>query len=283
MDSLLLAARLVPHGDALYERVLGYEEAQLEDRQSGVEPGTRLAYLVPMLLRHGVTDEDLTDMARQPDLDDGVRELVARVHDARSRVFLLTVAPYSYATAVASQLRIPEDHVAATVLSLERLSRYLLFHGGVDMERVAQVEDRLLGTDSADSGAIRSVMDGYLQWLGAQPAGGLLSAVKPMGGRRKSQALRSLGRAFGFELEDVAVSGRLPLDRQLLTRAHHFGGLAVLYGVDPAGKYRRITVTVPPSVRSLGPVIDAWVSGGRATVRDLIEGGGAPGARWIAG
>ena len=258
----------------IYEHLLRYEGLLLQEKSPGAEPGVRLGYLVPFLLRHGINDDSLVQCEDPNQITEGAPELLEWLRRQSWTIFLITVAPASLAQAFADHSSVPTEQIASTTLSLDRLARYLRFHGQLDWSVVADWETQLLDVSPDDPGSLRRVMDDFLKWFNTRAASGLIAAVKPMGGRRKAYALRSLAHTFGFTIDRVAALGRLPLDRQLLARVHNLDGLAIHRG---SCTEEVATVTMSTSKANLSyliPLLEAWSRGGRPVAREVVRDSG---------
>src|SRR3989304_4918179 len=109
---------------------------------------------------------------------------------------------------------------------------------------------------------------------------GLLEEVRPVGGRRKVEALRKLVGDTSFE--EVVVVGDSITDFPLFRAVGEVGGLAVAFN---ANQYALPYATLGLAGESLLPlegVLLVWEEGGREGVRAFGEAGGEKGLHWLA-
>jgi len=271
---------LFPGGREVFEAVSRYDDLLALEGRPGYEPGDTLALIVPFLLRHGATGAQIAGLAGKASLTPGARELIGRLLKSGWRVLCVTTTYRPYARAIARRLGIPAKDVASTPLPLDQYRRAFATEQLEPVERAerALYSLRREGNDEK----MKALLDGfYWKELAASPLKRLLEEVKPVGGRRKVEALMRL--VGDTSLGDVVVVGDSITDLALFRAVGEAGGLAVAFN---ANQYALPYATLGLAGDSLLPlegVLLAWEEGGRDKARDFVEKGREEGLHWLAG
>ncbi len=271
---------LFPGGREVFEAVSRYDDLLTLEGRPGYEPGDTLALIVPFLLRHGTTEAQIVRLARKASLTPGAQELIGWLMGRGWRVLCITTTYRPYARAIARRLGIPAKDVASTPLPLDQYRRAFAPESLEPVERAEKALSSL--RPERDDEEIKALLDDlYWSVLAASPLKGLLEEVRPVGGRRKVEALRRLVGDTSFG--EVVVVGDSITDFPLFRAVGEAGGLAVAFN---ANQYALPYATLGLAGESLFPlegVLLAWEEGGREGVRAFVEAGGEKGLHWLAG
>jgi energy-converting hydrogenase A subunit R len=267
-------------GREVFEAVSRYDDLLTLEGRLGYEPGDTLALIVPFLLYHGVTQARIVRLARKAALISGAQELIGRLMGRGWRVLCITTTYRPYARAIARRLGIPMKDVASTPLSLDQYRRDFAPEQLEPVERVEKALSPL--RPERDDEKIKALLDDfYCRVLATSPLKGLLEEVRPVGGRRKVEALRRL--VGDTPLEGVVVVGDSITDFPLFRAVGEAGGLAVAFN---ANQYALPYATMGLAAESLLPlegVLLSWEEGGMGGARAFVEAGGERGLHWLVG
>ena len=288
-DNAYELMKLSPHGDRAFQAISRYDDLLALEGRPDYEPGDTLALIIPFLLCHGVTEEQIAAMGQAAPLTPGAPELTFGLQSQGWRLFCISTSYEQYALAITGRLGIPGQNVACTSLRLAEIRRLV---DPADLALLRETEERIAGlSPDVDDAGLRDVLDSfYREHLPRTRSGQVMSQVKPVGGRRKVDALERFSATLATPLAHWVAAGDSITDSRMLQAVHEAGGLAVAFNANEyALRYATMGLA---SVRldDLWPVLEAWDRGGRQAVEDMtreMEAAGGTGDRewfhWIAG
>lgn len=279
MDHAYEVMSLIPKGKKVFEVLSRYDDILTLERQEGYEPGDTLRLLVPFLLSHRISEEDLEKVSQEAKLVRGAQDLIAHLQSQEWKVQIISTSYCQHALSVAQKLGVNAVNVACTHLPLRQLAQELKEE---DLQVVVEKEGFILDhlyTEDLESGKnddkIRSYLDQFFwEELSGTSLGRILNQVEVVGGRRKVRALEGfLAREGGF-LRDVVVVGDSITDCRMLEVVEAAGGLAIVFnGNRYALSYGTIGVASGDMMRSLRPVLEVWQRGGREDLNAAVREG----------
>ena len=281
--------RLLPDGDRIFEVISRYDDLlALEDR-TDYEPGDTLALIVPFLIRHNISEADITTLAAKADFTGGASELVSRLQSSNWKVFCITTTYRQYAIHLTQKLGIYTHNVACTPFPLDRMRISL---SEADASLLQQAEEEILTMKPvSNDDRIKQRLDNFFrQQLPKTGLGTATREVKPVGGRRKVDALNRFAESQSQPLSKWVVVGDSITDTRMLQAVNEAGGLAIafngsVYALPPATMALAST-----HISDLLPVLQAWQKGGRREVEKAVKEMGKTGGmddrnhfHWLAG
>jgi len=260
---------LFPEGRRIFEVISRYDDLLTLEGKPGYEPGDTLALIVPFLVYHGVKESDIRALAQKASLVPGASELISELQHSHWQVFCITTTYLQYSEHITGRLGIPAHNLAGTVFPLDRFSARL---SPADVALVGVIEERMKNLRPDDDAAIRRVLDRFY-WvdLPGTKLGPLVHDVKPVGGRRKVQALDQFASSTGQPLSEWVVVGDSITDFRMFEAVEKAGGLAVAFN---ANEYALPYATIglaSTDISDLVFVLDAWARGKRLAVAQFIS------------
>jgi len=258
-----------PQGSRIFEVISRYDDLlAIEKKRKRYQPGDTLSLIVPFLVLHKITIEDITKVAEDAPLTEGARELVSQLLGSGWWVGDITTSYEQYGTTIAARVGIPPQNVACTKF---RLHEYRL--PKADLEEVAEVERQiLLLTPARDDSRIKNLLDSFFWSRKTSPnIRRVVRAVSPIGGERKLRELKRFAEGTRVPLKDVVVVGDSITDAAMLDGVSQAGGLAIAFN---ANEYALAYATLGVACRKLSVLkkpLDAWAQGGMAAVEALVR------------
>lgn len=272
-----------------------YDDYLAEKGTEGYQAGDTLALVVPHLLTHGVTDEDVVNEAKDAKVCFGVEEYISGLKRDNWTVRIISTAYSQLWDLVGKHLGVPMRNIACTSLNLENLrERFgtITFFNNVRetekqiftliplaKEAMQEVDNGksivpVLEGDAKFSPLLGALNDFY--WKNLREMGyKTLEAVTVIGGKRKIEAAQNFARELGVNLSDVAYVGDSITDDALHLRLSQEGGLPIgINGNRYALRNARVAVATK-DMRKLRPVLDAWQTGGFEQVQRFVRLNGA--------
>jgi len=250
----------VPDGDRLFEVISRYDDVvYFEERREGYEPGTTLALIVPFLLAHGVTEEDLRKVSERADLTPGALETVRELTCPK---FIASTSYEQHALTVASRLGIPEENVYCTRLPLDSAPELT----DEERELVREIERELLDLhppDEVDDRELVETVDELLGRLEGTKVGEFCSQIKVVGGTRKAEAVEDVCESLGLETSEVACIGDSITDVEMLRAVREGGGLAVAFNGNEYCVPEADVAVAAPSLIAVLPILETFFEHGK--------------------
>jgi energy-converting hydrogenase A subunit R len=283
-DNAYELMRLFPGGGKIFEVISRYDDLLTLERRPDYEPGDTLALIVPFLAYHGIREGKIAAMGQEARLTPGATELTSKLKSRSWYLFCISTSYEQYAFPITRRLGIPSDNVACTSFPLAQIRQLL---GRDESALLEQTEHEIVKlTPLADDAKIKEYLDHfYGQALPQTRSGRIIGQVKPVGGRRKVEAVENFSTRMGKPLSRWAVVGDSITDFKMLQAVNKAGGLAIAFNANEyALKYATMGLA---SVRldDLSVVLEAWEQGGRDAVERLVQErekvGGTGGRGWF--
>jgi energy-converting hydrogenase A subunit R len=283
-DNAYELMKLFPDGDSIFEVISRYDDLLTLESRPDYEPGDTLALIAPFLAYHRISETDISTMGQEAKLTTGAFELISRLNSRSWQVFCISTSYEQYALTIAQRLGIPAENVACTHFPLDKIAQLL---SKSDFALLKQAEKEIVALNPpADDTRIRETLDHfYWQRLPRTNSGRVVGKVKPVGGKRKVDALQQFAAKKGKPLSDWVAIGDSITDFRMLQTVNEVGGLAVAFN---ANEYALPYSTMSLASTNLGDlwmVLEAWEEGGRKTVEQLVKekekGGGLDDREWF--
>ncbi|MBE0415305.1 MAG: hypothetical protein IBX36_02025 [Dehalococcoidia bacterium] len=267
-DNAYEMMKLFPNGGRVFEVISRYDDLLALEERKGYEPGDTLALIVPFLVCHGISGEDIGGLAERAAIVNGARELIVSLKNWR--VFCISTTYEQYASRIIQRVGIAPENLACTRFPLDR---YRNLAREEDIARIEEIEHEILAMKSEKGGeSAKKRLDRFF-WveLPKTSLGLALSEVKPIGGRRKVAALEGFAQAHGQHLERAVVVGDSITDARMLEVVDSAGGLAIAFN---ANEYALPFATMGLASTNIGDLklaLDAWEEGGREAVERIVR------------
>ena len=263
-----------------------------ETGQRHFEPGDTLATLIPHLLAHGITDEDLKEESKDTRLASGVEGYINDLRETGWQIRVISTAYEHLWNYVGPRLMIPTEHIASTRLNLnylrkdvwsDKLSSEVMKAESEVVKRVEQITIahhqfrqgyKLSQVFDVNNGMreVSQIFDelyfSTLPDLGFNP----LSQSEVVGGNRKVDKVKRFANELSVDTADIVYVGDSITD----DRAHKFvrenGGLAIAVNGDEFAIRNANVAVATEDMKYLKPLLEAFASQGIQGVASFVEG-----------
>ncbi|MFC1981974.1 hypothetical protein ACFLUN_00655 [Chloroflexota bacterium] len=247
-----------------------YDDLLTLEEKEGYEPGDTLALIVPFLILHNISEENITTLAAQATLTGGADKLVSWLQYNGWKVFCISTTYQQYALHITQKLGIYAHNVASTPFPLDKLRITLCKK---DRELLKQVEGEILTMQPVtDDDKIKQKLDSFFwEKLPATGLGMAIKEVKPVGGRRKVTALNRFAETHAQPLARWMVVGDSITDFRMLRAVDEAGGISVAFN---ANKYALPYSTMSLAstfISDLMEVLPAWQKNQRKGVEKVVK------------
>jgi energy-converting hydrogenase A subunit R len=283
-DNAYELMKLFPNGGKVFEVISRYDDLLTLQGKPDYEPGDTLALIAPFLAYHRISETDISTMGQEAKLTSGASELISRLKFRSWQVFCISTSYQQYALPVVQRLGIPTENVSCTHFPLDQIGQLLTES---DFALLNQAEKEIVTLNPfTDDTEIRESLD-HFYWheLPRTNSGRIISKVKPVGGKRKVNALQEFSAKMGKPLSDWVAIGDSITDFKMLQTVNEVGGLAIAFNANEYALPYSTMSLASTNLDDLWVVLEAWEKGGRTTVEELVrekeKAGGADDRGWF--
>jgi energy-converting hydrogenase A subunit R len=269
-DNAYELMKLFPNGDRAFEVISRYDDLlTLEDRED-YEPGDTLALIVPFLIMHNISENNIAELAVKASLTGGAEKLISWLQSKGWKVFCISTSYDQYAYHITQKLGIYAHNVACTTFPLDRLRAGL---SREETELVQKAEDDLLTMKPADDdNKIKQKLDEFFwEKLPATNLGQAIKEVKPVGGRRKVAALQRFADKYEQPLSSWVVIGDSITDFRMLQAVEEAKGLAIAFNANQYALPYATMGLASTNISDLQEVLEAWQKGKRDWTERVVK------------
>ena len=269
-DNAYELMKLFPHGDKIFEVISRYDDLLALEGDPDYEPGDTLALIVPFLAYHGIKEKQITIMGQEASLTPGATELVSKLKSQDWHIYCISTSYQQYALTITQKLGISSENVACTSFPLDEV-RQLLGRG--ELALLEQAEEGIASlVPFADDTLIKEHLDYlYRKKLPQTTLGKFIRQVKPVGGRRKVEALEYFSTREGKPLSRWVAVGDSITDFKMLQAVNKAGGLAVAFNANEYALPYSTMGLASISLYDLWVVLESWEKGTRHMVEQIVK------------
>jgi energy-converting hydrogenase A subunit R len=283
-DNAYELMKLFPRGGKIFEVISRYDDLLTLEGRPDYEPGDTLALITPFLAYHGIEEEQIATMGHKAGLTPGATELISNLKSRGWDIFCISTSYKQYAFPITQRVGIPSENVACTSFPLAQI-RQLLSQD--EFALLEQTEHEIVNLNPfTDDTRIRKYLD-YFYWqqLPQTSSGRIIGQVKPVGGRRKVEALENFSTRMGKPLSRWTVVGDSITDFKMLRAVNKAGGLAIAFNANEYALPYSTLGLASVSLYDLWVVLEAWEKGGRRVVERIVKekevAGGTEDREWF--
>ena len=269
-DNAYELMKLFPHGSKIFEVISRYDDLLTLEGRPDYEPGDTLALITPFLAYHGIEEEQIVSMGQKAELTPGATTLISKLKSRGWYIFCISTSYEQYALSVTQRLGILSDNVACTSFPLTQIRKLLSQN---DFALLEQTEHEIVNLNPfTDDTKIREYLDYfYGQKLPRTRWGIIIGQVRPVGGKRKVEALEKFSTRIGKPLSHWVVVGDSITDFKMLQAVNKTGGLAIAFNANEYALPYSTLGLASVSLYDLWIVLEAWEKGGRQDVERVVK------------
>ncbi len=269
-DNAYELMKLFPNGDKIFEVISRYDDLLTLEEKEDYEPGDTLALIVPFLVHHNISEDNIASLARKASLTGGAADLIYWLQSNGWKIFCISTSYEQYALHITQKLGIYTHNVACTSFPLDKF-RITLCQEDSQLLHQAE-EDILTMRPVVDDDRIKQSLD-YFFWkkLPTTNLGKAIGEVKPVGGRRKVAALNRFAEAHSQPLSKWVVIGDSITDFRMLQAVEAEGGLAIAFNANEYALPYSTMSLASTSISDLKEVLEAWQKGQRRGVEKIVK------------
>lgn len=261
-----------PDGAAIFEVISRYDDIITLEGRKDYEPGDTLALIIPFLLLHGITKEDIRQVSERAKIVEGADYLSELLRAENWDIYIISTSYEHHAYNIGRKLGIEPGHIICTALDLERKKQDIQDqYKDAFFSLIKKAEDDIIELYSRidESALISKRLDEF--FFRQLPSLGFdVFETRVIGGERKADAARVILKEKGVTLSDVIVVGDSITDYKMLKEVATHGGVSVVFnGNEYAVPYANVGLA-SVDMRFLYILCDAFARGGKGEVMEVV-------------
>ncbi len=254
-DNAYEVMKLIENGDIIFETISRFDDYLTLKKKRNYEPGDTLKLIVPFLLYHEISEEDIINVSKRAKIVKGAKEVMNKLK--RDNIVAIISTSYEqHAKNIARKLNI--DIVYSTRLNLKELRKKFTDR---DRRYVKELEEKILSGDYnydiLENYFFRKIRVGKFN-------------VEVIGGSRKTRAIKELVRKYNVDYSKVVVIGDSITDYKML-RFIKNKGLSIAFNANEyALPYAKIGVS-SDNLLDVARIIEIYKKGGIDAVFEFIS------------
>jgi energy-converting hydrogenase A subunit R len=268
-DNAYELMKLFPNGDKIFEVISRYDDLLTLEEREDYEPGDTLALIVPFLILHNITEENIAELATKANLTGGADKLIFWLQSSGWKVFCISTSYEQYAIRITHKLGIYAHNVACTTFPLDQLRATI---SPEEKKLMQEAEEDILTIKLDDDEKIKSSLDKFFwERLPSTELGQAIREVKPVGGRRKVAALEKFADKYMEPLSNWVVIGDSITDFRMLKAVEEAKGLAIAFNANEYALPYATMSLASSHISDLQTALEAWQKKKRGWTERVIR------------
>ena len=261
--------KLFPGGDRVFEILSRYDDLLTLEGKKGYEPGDTLALIVPFLILHNISADNIAELAAKANLTGGAEKLISWLQSSGWKVFCISTSYEQYATRITHKLGIYAHNVACTAFPLDQLRATI---SPEEKKLMQKAEKDILAIKPDDDEKIKSSLDKFFwERLPETDLGAAIREVKPVGGRRKVAALEKFADKYMEPLSKWVVIGDSITDFRMLKAVEEAKGLAIAFNANEYALPYATMSLASTNISDLQTALEAWQKKKRGWTERVVK------------
>ena len=266
-DNAFEVLALVEDGDKIFEVLSRYDDLLTLEGREGYEPGDTLKLIVPFLVHHGISEEDIRKVSRRATLVPGIQETIGYLKGTGWKVHVISTSYAQHAFSIAGRLGLGREDVACTEMPLDRYLEEFP-EGIVEVESIEKLILEELYPPESDQKIVKALDRFYFKTLPGTKAWKVFSEIQVVGGSRKVEAMLDFMEKDGADFESTAAVGDSITDFKMLALLREKGGLAVAFNGNAYSIPHADVTAAAQDFRFLLPIFEAFKFGGKIRAKE---------------
>ena len=269
-DNAYELMKLFPNGDRVFEVISRYDDLLTLEEREDYEPGDTLALIVPFLILHDISGDNIAELAGKANLTGGADKLTSWLQSSGWKVFCISTSYEQYAMYITQKLGIYAHNVACTAFPLDKLRATI---SPEEKKLMQKAEAEILTMKPVDDDEkIRKSLDKFFwERLSATELGKAIREVRPVGGRRKVAALNRFADKYFEPLSNWVVIGDSITDFRMLQAVEEAKGLAIAFNANEYALPYASMSLASTQISDLKPVLEAWQKKKRGWTERVVK------------
>lgn len=227
-DNAYEVLALADNGRKVFEVISRYDDVLALEGRRNYEPGDTLKLIVPFLIYHGITEEDIRKVSERARIVDGASEVISELKARGWRVRIISTSYEQHAHNVGRNVGISPEEIACTRFPLDEYSASV---DKKDLARIEELEEQILHdfTRLREEEAVKRLDDFFFNQIPRTTLGEIFKDIGVIGGQRKVEAMLDFIRKDEADIRECMAIGDSITDYKMLRAVSSGGGLAIAF------------------------------------------------------
>ncbi|HEX55515.1 MAG: hypothetical protein DRO90_01375 [Candidatus Altiarchaeales archaeon] len=270
-DNAFEVMGLIKNGKRIFEVISRYDDILTLEGRENYEPGDTLKLIVPFLIYHDISEEDIRGISDNASLTPGVEYTIHKLRDEGWRLYIISTSYEQHAYNIAERVGIPRERTFCTSLPLDELKTEMKER---DAELIENVENDILERLYLEMNdeMIKERLDRfYYREINKTDFGNIINKISVVGGSRKVDAVIKISNMNDKKISDMIAVGDSITDYKMLDFVRHNDGISIVFnGNDYAVPYANFGLA-SPDMRFLLIITSAYTNGGKSNVKRVVK------------
>jgi energy-converting hydrogenase A subunit R len=269
-DNAYELMKLFPNGSKIFEVISRYDDLLTLEERKDYEPGDTLALIVPFLILHNISGDNIAELATEASLTGGAEKLISWLQSSGWKIFCISTSYEQYAMRITQKLDIYAHNVACTAFPLDKFRATL---SPEEKKLMQEAEEDILTMKPVDDDEkiLRSLDKFFREKLPATELGKAIREVRPVGGRRKVAALNKFADKYDEPLSNWVVIGDSITDFRMLQAVEEAKGLAIAFNANEYALPYATMSLASTHISDLQPALEAWQKKKRGWTERVVK------------
>lgn len=266
-DNAYEVLSLAENGRKIFEIISRYDDILTLEGRSNYEPGDTLKLIVPFLIYHHISEEDIRKVSRKARVVKGAKGVISELMKEGWKVRIISTSYEQHAFNIGRKVGVAKEDIACTRLPLDIHASELK---NADFRIIRELEERIL--DEKDEQKIVRILDDFFfSRLQKTPLGRVFSEVTVIGGRRKVEAMQRFAESEGADFKEVVAVGDSITDYKMLKKVKESAGLAIVFNGNEFAVPHASVGVASTTLRLILPITSAFLKGGRVEAIKVVK------------
>jgi energy-converting hydrogenase A subunit R len=265
---------LIPEGHKIFEVISKYDDLLTLEGRKCYEPGDTLSLIVPFLIFHDISEEDIKTVSRKAKIVDGAGYVISRLKESlHFDVYIISTSYQQHAFNIGEHLNVEKENIYCTKFPLDEFKKNV---HAKDFSLIENVEndilEKLYPSLDDDEAKIKQRLDEFF-WhdLPRTELGALMKEVRVIGGGRKVEAMNEILKLTRKKAKEIIVVGDSITDFKMLEKVKKANGISIVFnGNEYVLPYGNIGLATQ-NMRFLLIIAEAFLNGGRSLVMEIVK------------
>ena len=214
-DNAYEVMKLIPDGDRIFSKISKYDDI-LALKKKDYEAGYTLALILPFLISHKITEEDIKKVSEKAKINKGIRELVSKLKK-NHKFYIISTSYEQHAYSIGKRIGVSEENIYCTKLPLNDYLSY-----DIDLR---ETEKQILNLEDND---IEAFFNDFYENLDKKIKE-IIENTKVIGGKYKTEAIYDILRKENGDMKSVVAVGDSITDFKMLREVKEKGGVSIVF------------------------------------------------------
>jgi|TARA_B100002003_G_C14156567_1_gene556997 energy-converting hydrogenase A subunit R len=219
---------LAKNGHRIFEVLSRYDDILTLEGRKNYEPGDTLKLIVPFLIYHGITEEDIKKVSSKAKIVGYAAEIIDELKKMGWNVRIISTSYQQHAYYIGNIVGVRKENIACTYFPLDKYNSKIR---NKDLAIVEKLEDEIIKDFPKfdESQMLKRLDEFFYKELIDIPLGKIFKEIKVIGGQQKVDSLLDFIRIDEAKIAQSIAIGDSITDYKMLKTVRNKRGLAITF------------------------------------------------------